>query len=630
MRKTTVVLSLVFLATLYGCAGMRREPHPPRAKPRTVISVDCAGEETADRVETLAPGYDYTLIAGGRYPKERLWFSGDRIAFEMSGLDIAKRYILELETPEYEKMDMPQTVVVDGKLAASGWKGELLGIQLSPESVEDTRVVVLLISELQFAAVGNVRLLENPLRYPHLPVDLSRCEAFDEPTPAELIAATRTLTPVKVRVDAGDRMGVLKRLWEGTMDIVPRAVELDIEQVRLWGTGLFAGTYPSEGVYNWERFDQMVEAVVSMGAKPFITMTLVPEWLWRRGVSGDFIQAPGVPPRRIGAITPPRSLELWSNLVRDTVAHLNVHKRIGVEYLEVWNEPTAQAFWNGTLEEYLRLYEATATAAKKADPSLKVGGPSTAGLQPEWIRALMRHCKDRDVPLDFISWHCFSRDPLRYAAQVAYLRELSAQFDLQPELCMTAWNYAWGIREKERLSSSFGASYALASIKAMEDAGLDRAIYFASADWPGLGTYSGLVLSDGVTPKPVYNAFKMLSFMGNERVRAISSGEKTGVDVLAAADDDGVSAIIWWWVGGTGEERAAAAVNLTFTGLERDVRYRWEMYAIDDVTSNFSAGKDKQELTMVASGEVPERAGEFSVDATLPLYGVQMVRLIAQ
>jgi hypothetical protein len=630
MKRIIPGLLLVFLATLYGCAGMRREPQAPSVKPRTVISVDCAGEETTDRVETLAPGYDYTLIAGGRYPQERLWFSGDRVAFEISGLDIAKRYILELETPEYETMDMPQTVVVDGKLAASGWKGEPLGIQLSAESVEDTRVVVLLISELQFAAVGNVRLLENPLRYPHLPVDLSRCAPFDEPTPDELISATRTLTPVKVVVDAADQTGTLKRVWEGTMDIVPRAVELDIQQVRLWGTGLFMGTYPAEGVYDWERFDQVVEAVVAMGAKPFITMTLVPKWLWQRGASEEFIQAPGVPPRQIGAITPPRSLELWANLVRDTVAHLNVHKQIGVEYLEVWNEPTAQAFWNGTMEEYLQLYEATATAAKEADPSIKVGGPSTAGLQPEWIRALMRHCKDRGVPLDFVSWHCFSRDPSRYATQVAYLREIGAQFDLQPELCMTAWNYAWGIREKARLSSSFGASYALASIKAMEDAGLDRAVYFASADWPGLGTYSGLVLSDGVTPKPVYNAFKMLSFLGNERVRATSTGEKTGVEVLAAADDDHLSAIIWWWLAGTGEERAAAAVNVTFTGLKRDVRYRWEMYAIDDVTSNFIAGKDKQELTVVASGEVPERAREFSVDASLPLYGVQMVRLVPQ
>ncbi|MCK5557024.1 MAG: hypothetical protein KAJ01_01510, partial [Candidatus Hydrogenedentes bacterium] len=56
---------------------------------RAVISISCADEEGADRVEALATGYDYRLVAGGRYPDEQVWFSGDRIAFEISGLDIA-------------------------------------------------------------------------------------------------------------------------------------------------------------------------------------------------------------------------------------------------------------------------------------------------------------------------------------------------------------------------------------------------------------------------------------------------------------------------------------------------------------------------------------------------------------
>jgi hypothetical protein len=102
------------------------------------------------------------------------------------------------------------------------------------------------------------------------------------------------------------------------------------------------------------------------------------------------------------------------------------------------------------------------------------------------------------------------------------------------------------------------------------------------------------------------------------------------VDVLAARDHDELSAIVWWWLAGTGDEHAAAAVNLTFTGLKPDLRYRWEMYAIDDVTSNFNAGEDKKELTVVASGQVPEGSRDFSLDASLPLYAVQMIRVIPQ
>ena len=630
MHKHVGLLLITLLTMFSGCAGGRREPQPPVPKPRTVISIDCAGDEAADRVEALAPGYGYRLLAGGMYAERKLWFSGDRVAFEITGLDIAKRYILELETPGYESVGMPQTVVVDTMVATIEWRGEPLGIQLSREAVEDSRILVVLISELQFSALGNVRLIENPLRYPRLPVDLSRCERFEEPTPADLVAATGDISPVRIVVDGGAKTGKFNRLWEGSMDMVPRMTELGTKYVRLWGSGAFAGTYPAEGVYNWEHLDRVMDGITSLGAKPFVTITTVPEWLWRRGASDEIIQAAGVPARRVGDIGPPRDLKKWANLVRDTVAHLNTHKGVGVEYLEVWNEPTARVFWNGTLEEYLELYEATAAAAKQADPSIKVGGPATAGLEPEWIRKLMRHCKERDVPLDFISWHCFSRDPARYSKQVRYVRGLAAELDLRPELCITQWNYAWGVREMQRLSSPFAASYALASIKAMEDAGLDLAIYFASADWAGLGTYSGLVLSDGTTPKPVYNAFKMLGFLGDERIKAKSPAEKTGLDVLAARKDRELDAIVWWWIPGTGQEQATAAVNLTFAGLDRGAGYRWEMYAVDDATSNFDAGKDKQELTLVAAGGVPAQSRSFSLDMTLPLYGVQMVRVIPE
>jgi hypothetical protein len=54
------------------------------------------------------------------------------------------------------------------------------------------------------------------------------------------------------------------------------------------------------------------------------------------------------------------------------------------------------------------------------------------------------------------------------------------------------------------------------------------------------------------------------------------------------------------------------------------------MYGIDETTSNFMAGKDDQELTITAFGEVIPGSRQFSIDLTLPLYGVRMVRLVPQ
>eukprot|EP01041_Mallomonas_annulata_P038966 gene38966-62564_t len=60
-------------------------------------------------------------------------------------------------------------------------------------------------------------------------------------------------------------------------------------------------------------------------------------------------------------------------------------QRYGIEQVrqwpfEVWNEPNLDGFWeNADQKAYFDLYVNTARTIKKIDPSLKVGGPSTAG-----------------------------------------------------------------------------------------------------------------------------------------------------------------------------------------------------------------------------------------------------------
>ena len=80
-------------------------------------------------------------------------------------------------------------------------------------------------------------------------------------------------------------------------------------------------------------------------------------------------------------VTPPKDLRQWARLVRVLVQHWV--DRYGLEAMnewlfEVWNEPNLTAFWTGTRDDYLRLYDATARANKRVAPSLRVGGPATA------------------------------------------------------------------------------------------------------------------------------------------------------------------------------------------------------------------------------------------------------------
>ncbi|MBQ6120311.1 MAG: hypothetical protein IJI59_01080, partial [Clostridia bacterium] len=78
---------------------------------------------------------------------------------------------------------------------------------------------------------------------------------------------------------------------------------------------------------------------------------------------------------------------------------------------EVWNEPDLPfVFWNGSRDEYFRLYAESARAIKAVDPQIQVGGPATSGSK--WISSFLRYCRENDVPVDFVTTHQYAGDPL--------------------------------------------------------------------------------------------------------------------------------------------------------------------------------------------------------------------------
>ncbi|MGB4177120.1 MAG: glycosyl hydrolase, partial [Halanaerobiales bacterium] len=112
-----------------------------------------------------------------------------------------------------------------------------------------------------------------------------------------------------------------------------------------------------------------------------------------------------------GNVTPPTSYEKWAELVKATLNHLI--DRYGREEVitwpvEVWNEPNI-GFWAGTMEEYFTLYDYSARAIKEVDHRFQVGGPVICGVETEkWLRAFFEFCIDENVPLDFVSRHCYT------------------------------------------------------------------------------------------------------------------------------------------------------------------------------------------------------------------------------
>ena len=113
-------------------------------------------------------------------------------------------------------------------------------------------------------------------------------------------------------------------------------------------------------------------------------------------------------------MTPPRNMSAWADVVSGLCKHWvgrYGEEEIARWMVEVWNEPNID-FWAPPKEEkqatYFRLYEEAARAVKRASPRLRVGGPVTAG-SPAWISDLIAYCRNRSVPLDFISTHVYRR-----------------------------------------------------------------------------------------------------------------------------------------------------------------------------------------------------------------------------
>ena len=81
--------------------------------------------------------------------------------------------------------------------------------------------------------------------------------------------------------------------------------------------------------------------------------------------------------------------------------------------------------WQGTEQEYFKLYEIATKAIKAHDPSLKVGGPVPFDTEP-----FLTYCRDRKLPLDFFAWHYYTDAP-QELARVAVLSRCFGQIRFQ-------------------------------------------------------------------------------------------------------------------------------------------------------------------------------------------------------
>lgn len=161
------------------------------------------------------------------------------------------------------------------------------------------------------------------------------------------------------------------------------------------------------------------DGILEIGMKPFVELSFMPSKLAAHKETGKLFYGAN--------FSQPESYEAWTEHVSEFVKYL-LH-RYGKEeveswYFEVWNEPDLQgAFFLGTQDEYFQLYKASVRAIKAVDSNLRVGGPATSGSR--WVSEFLAFCEENNLPVDFVSTHQYSGDPLTGVSETNAAKEKS-------------------------------------------------------------------------------------------------------------------------------------------------------------------------------------------------------------
>jgi xylan 1,4-beta-xylosidase len=437
-----------------------------------------------------------------------------------------------------------------------------------------------------------------------------------------------------------------------------------------WGsTNAYTEDAAGHPVYSWTVTDRIFDTFHAAGIKPLVEVGFMPEALSTHPVpyrhnfpkdSEDSIYT--------GWAYPPKDYQKWAELVFQFVRHLRERygdAEVSTWLWEVWNEPDIE-YWQGTPDEYFKLYDVSADAILRALPKARVGGPDTTGPSypkaAEFLRLFLEHCAHQKnyasgktgSPLDFISFHPKGSPSWRGDhVQMGITRQLAsieqgfkivASFpewrdtpvvlgESDPEGCA-----ACSAKDNPQDSYRNGPLYAVYTAEALNHTiALARREHinflgvvtwaFEFEDQPPFAGFRELA-TDGVD-KPVLNAFRMLGLLGRERLKVSSSGAlatedvvSAGVDgqpdikAMASRNDREVEVLIWNYHDAD-VPAIPAPIDLQIDGLPADLsRAVVEHFQVDSGHSNaFAVWKEMGSPASPSPVQYEElqRAGELQL-----------------
>ncbi len=217
---------------------------------------------------------------------------------------------------------------------------------------------------------------------------------------------------------------------------------------------------------------------------------------------------------------PPKDFNKWARICENIIRHYTEGWGNGfnydITYWEIWNEPDcsnpdgSNPCWQGTIEQFIDLYEIVAKYLKSKFPHLKIGGPAfTSSWHFDHIKPFLKAVKERNIPMDFYSFHGYMWSP-------SVVKELSdcaletfkeaglekVEFHLNEWNYMRDWqeSYSYSIRQIGKIK---GASFVLGSMCVGQGCDLDMMMYYDARP----SGFNGLFSPYFYEPLKTYYAF---------------------------------------------------------------------------------------------------------------------------
>lgn len=378
---------------------------------------------------------------------------------------------------------------------------------------------------------------------------------------------------------------------------VPTLAALGAESQRVdlfMGNGGVGGTIakgkPDDLTYSWMQADMTLRGFYQGGVMPYVVYFATPNGLYdkARAVTNYWKY-------------PPVDMDGWREVCAEIAAHY-ARRSWPFAAHEIWNEPDwydqgqqAMAFYEGTWEEYLSIYEYAVKGIRSANPYAMVGGMSLATFADDAangnVSSFLDHVREQALPLDFISYHCYVTGDYPTYTRLAN-SALAAYGDTfaSTALHLNEFHVA--------LSSSVTATEKC--IAPMMDAILFTLEHpqITSVNWAcfRVSGEEGIQLIESRTGKR-FAAYHLLSFYNRMPVDRVTLKEANGLKGIASVDGDQAGVMLY---NRTYKARdyVLALDKLPFDTCDVTV------YAIDEQHSNYgrNGGSDEADIVLRLQG----------------------------